>query len=397
MRSLVGVHALEIRHVTHGRILGQDAVGAEQPAGFPGDVGGDAHVVALGQAHLLRREGARVLHAAEVERQELALDDLGEHVGQAHLLDLEAADRLAEHHARLRVRECFLVAGDGCAHGAPRDAIARLRQAHQRALEAGRARQDRIGGQVHVAQHQFAGDRRAQRQLALGFLGGETAGARGHQESTHAMSVVVTVFGLGPDHGHMRHRAVGDPHLAAVEDPRAVLLLARARDHPGRVRAVVRLGEAETADGLAGGHLRQPVAFLRVAAEREDRVHHQRALHAGERANARVAALEFLVDQSVGHVAQPGAAVLLREVGAEIAERAHLGNELGGKAAVHVALANDRQDLGVHEGAHRVANRPLFLGEGGVDVVKVARAGLEGGRAEERISHGRGIEGMQFR
>ena len=40
-----------------------------------------------------------VLQAAEVQRHELRLHDLGEHVGQPLLLNLESADRPVEHHA----------------------------------------------------------------------------------------------------------------------------------------------------------------------------------------------------------------------------------------------------------------------------------------------------------
>jgi hypothetical protein len=52
-----------------------------------------------------------------------------------------------------------------------RDAVARLRQAHQRALEAARVRQQRVGRHVHIVEHQLAGVAGAQRQLALLVLG----------------------------------------------------------------------------------------------------------------------------------------------------------------------------------------------------------------------------------
>src|SRR5207302_9220322 len=102
-----------------------------------------------------------------------------------------------------------------------------------------------------------------------------------------------------------------------------------------------------------------------------DRIHHQGALHRRERAHTRIAALELLHDEPVGHVVEPGAAVLLRQIGAEQAELGHLWNQLLGKATLHVVLADDRHESLVDPGAHRVAHGALLLGEQAVDVVEV--------------------------
>src|SRR5438477_308078 len=75
------------------------------------DVGGECDVVALGQRHLLRRHRPEVLQAAELQAQQLRLGDLGEHLGEAQLLQLEPTDRLAEHHATLGVADRLVVAG----------------------------------------------------------------------------------------------------------------------------------------------------------------------------------------------------------------------------------------------------------------------------------------------
>ena len=145
------------------------------------------YVVPLGQRHLLRRERAGVLQAAEVQRHELRLHDLGEHVGEAHLLNLESADRPVEHHALLRVLERFLEARHRRADRAPRDAVARLRETHQRTLEAARLRQDRVGRQVHVLKHELARVARAQRELALLVLGLEALAVRRHDEAANRL------------------------------------------------------------------------------------------------------------------------------------------------------------------------------------------------------------------
>src|SRR6266540_608577 len=61
VRPLVGVHRFEVCEMPHRLILRQNSVRAEQAAGLAGDVGGHAHVVALGEADLLGRGFAVVL------------------------------------------------------------------------------------------------------------------------------------------------------------------------------------------------------------------------------------------------------------------------------------------------------------------------------------------------
>ena len=140
---------------------------------------------------------------------------------------------------------------------------------------------------------------------------------------------------------------------------------------PAGIRAEVGLGETEAADHLARRQPRQPVALLLLAAERVDRIHHQRALHRRERADAGVAALELLHDEAVRDVVEPGAAVLLGQVGAEHAELGHLRDQLLREASLDVALADDRQHVLVDEGADGVADGALFLGEERVEPVEV--------------------------
>ena len=104
-----------------------------------------------------------------------------------------------------------------------------------------------------------------------------------------------------PDDGDVGDRAVGDPHLGAVEDP-VVAVAARAcvRIEPGSEPAV-GLGQAEAADRLARGH--------RAAATRcfcSSEPQRQIANIASEpwtetsAAHARVAGLELHAGQAVG-------------------------------------------------------------------------------------------------
>src|SRR5690606_17452998 len=101
------------------------------------------------------------------------------------------------------------------------------------------------------------------------------------------------------------------------------------------------------------------------------RVHAQRRLHAGEAAQARVAALELLADQAVADVVELRAAVLGRQRGAEQAQAGDLGNQLDREAPLFEALADDRQHLLAGEAGDGVLYRALLVAEQGTDVVKV--------------------------
>src|SRR5512141_1137052 len=68
----------------------------------------------------------------------------------------------------------------------------------------------------------------------------------------------------------LRHRSVGDPHLAAVDDPVAAVAL-RRRLKLRRVASHRRLGEPEAADDLAAAEARQPRSLLLLGAPFEDR------------------------------------------------------------------------------------------------------------------------------
>src|SRR2546430_5714820 len=66
VRPFVRIDRLEVREVAHGLILGEDAVGAEQPPGLARDVGRHADVVALRERHLLGRSEE---HTSELQSQ----------------------------------------------------------------------------------------------------------------------------------------------------------------------------------------------------------------------------------------------------------------------------------------------------------------------------------------
>ena len=112
----------------------------------------------------------------------------------------------------------------------------------------------------------------------------------------------------------------------------AAVAPARVVSMPAGIRSEPRFGQPETADRGAGLQSRQPLLLLFLAAEGEDGIHHQRALHADEAAQAGIAALQLLHDQAVLDVVHAGAAVAF-EIGAEKAQLAISGINSEGKRA----------------------------------------------------------------
>src|SRR5262249_60603563 len=135
----------------------------------------------------------------------------------------------------------------GGAHGAPGDAVARIVEAAERAGQSLDVRQQVLLRHEYAVEHELAGDRGAQRQLALDLRGGDALAALDDEAADDAVE-------LRPYHRDVGDRRVGDPHLGAGELEPARRLIG-ARHHRAGIRAVVRLGEAEAADNLAGGEL----------------------------------------------------------------------------------------------------------------------------------------------
>ena len=177
------------------------------------------------------------------------------------------------------------------------------------------------------------------------------------------------VFRFGPDDGHVREGAVGDPHFFAVEDV-LVSFFHGASEHAAGVGAELRFGEAEAADGLAGLEKGEPVVFLRLAAEGADRVHDERALHGDETAQAGIAALKFLSHEAIGDVGHARAAVAL-EVGAEEPEFAKLGNHVKGEGAFAGVLFDNGEDFVIDKLTRRLADQFFLVVQLGIKVDEI--------------------------
>ena len=199
----------------------------------------------------------------------------------------------------------------------------------------------------------------------------------------------------GPHDDDVGDRPVADPALGAVEHP-VVAVAPRARLQRDRVRAVLGLGQREGADLLEPRHGGQPALLLLLRPEHVDRLHRQPRLHAEERAEAAVAAVQLHVDQAARERAHARAAVpgdVLAEE-PELGDPAHQRPRQLGRLPV---LVDRGQHLLVDEAPHLDEVPPLLVGElladhevvGGERLAEVLVGDRRGGHALLLSSRGR--------
>jgi hypothetical protein len=141
----------------------------------------------------------------------------------------------------------------------------------------------------------------------------------------------------------------------------------------------MRLGEAEATDDLAARHARQEALALRLTAVGENRVHAQGALHRHEAAQPRIAPLEFLADEAVGHRVQPRTTIALKGA-AQQAQRGEPRDQFARESVVLEVAADHRQHLMVDETADLLLDKPLVVVQLRADVEEVERV-------EFRVGH----------
>src|SRR5215210_6324859 len=154
-------------------------------------------------------------------------------------------------------------------------------------------------------------------QLYMGLPGGPLRALTGQDLGVVAGAVTLDeeagdlfVLGAGPDHRDVREGGVADPLLLPVQDVAAVLL-DRGRRQSAGIAPRVGLGKAEAADLLALRPRGQPLLLLLLAPQGVDSRHRQAALDVQKGRQAPRAPSQLRYREAVGHVAPPGAAVLL--------------------------------------------------------------------------------------
>ena len=147
---------------------------------------------------------------------------------------------------------------------------------------------------------------------------------------------------------------------------------------------MVGFGQRERAGLLDAGQPGKPAFALLVGAEQVDRAHRQAGLHAEERAQAAVAAVDLHVHQPPGQRAHPRTAVAL-DVVADQAEFAQAPEQRPGRLRALPVLVDRRQDLLVDEAPRAQEVIPLLVGELLADEEVVGRQRL----AEVLVGNGR--------
>jgi len=199
---------------------------------------------------------------------------VGQHVRNALVLD----DRLAELHPLLRVLHGRFERGAGDARRLGRDrraAGAQIAERDGKPLAA--LAQQVLGRDCALVEMDGTGVRSAHAELVLCRLLDETGRIRGHDERGNALLAEIRV-GNREHHRGAGAPAVADEQLFAVQHPLAVLQH-RSRAQVVRLRAGLRLGEAERADLATRGEVGEKRALLRLGAESGDRQAAHRVVH----------------------------------------------------------------------------------------------------------------------
>ena len=180
-----------------------------------------------------------------------------------------------------------------------------------------------------ILEHQFAGVGAAHAELVELLRGGKSLHALFDDEGGDAARAGIGI-GLGVDHQRIGDRAVGDPHLVAVEHE-AVALLVGAGLHRDHVGAGAGLGHRERADMLAGNQFWQIFALLRLVAVAADLVDAEVGMRAVGEPDRRRRPRHLLHRQAMLEIAEARAAIFLLDRDAVQAERADFRPEVAGE------------------------------------------------------------------
>ena len=231
-------------------------------------------------------------------------------------------------------------------------------------------------GQRHfnVVKHQLARVAAAHAELVELLRHRETGHAFFNQKGRDATCAELGLA-LGVDHQRVGVRAVGDPHLASVEQVVAAFVFS-AQLHAQHVAARTGLAHGQRAHVFAADEFGQVLAALLGRAVALDLVDAQIAVRAVRQTHAGAGARNFFHGDHVRQIAHVGAAVFLAHGDAEHAQAAHFLPQVHGELVVLVDLSGARCDLGLCKFAHRVAQ--------GVDVF--AKLKVQAGQIVHEIS-----------
>src|SRR6266852_374504 len=261
-----------------------------------------------------------IIELRQAEHQALACGQVGKHLGEQILDQLERSDRLAELQPLLGVFEgCF-----ECAHlntgRRPAHHVSRHPQHAGGIAERIAALQAVRFRHPYVLQRDLAVLDHLERNLVLDLLDAET-GCRLVLDD-EALHLIVREIAC-PDDGEVAPWRVTDPPLLSIENPGIAFTLGRRGETAARSRTDQWLGEAEAADLFPARHWRQPFLLLLLGSIEVDRAHREAAVHAEEGAERCVGARKLHRDKAEQLLATAGAAVALKAepADAEVLER----------------------------------------------------------------------------
>jgi len=160
--SLIGIHGLQIDGVPQDMILLSDPVPAHHLPGIPRDLNRLHAIVPLQHRDHLHRQLPPLLQTRHLQHRLLPQSDVGVHLRQLRLHQLERSQRHAELLTLEDVLPRLVEAELSRAQHPPRDAEPRAVQTGKRPLQAPHRWESVLCGHPHVVQRDVAGNRRPQ-------------------------------------------------------------------------------------------------------------------------------------------------------------------------------------------------------------------------------------------
>ncbi|AOW07619.1 uncharacterized protein YALI1_F31153g [Yarrowia lipolytica] len=322
---------------------------------------GSVTVLSLNHGDELGRTIAGILEPADLNGSDLSVGGIGQSVSELLLDELVLGQRLAL--KLLSVQRVLSSELDGLgqsAHGSPGDTVSGRVEAGEGALETGHLGEHVLHRDLNVVHLDHTGDGGSQSGLVLD---GGSSEAGGDLRSLDKEASDLTVQ-LGPHNHEIGNRRVSDPVLGSIEHNDALLSRVHLGDglHGSRVGTVVRLGETEAADHLAGGQFGQEPVLLLLGSKLFNGVHDQRRLHRHGRSVAGVDPLDLSGHETVSDRRHAGASVALDGC-SEQTNLTHLLHDASGELLGSVALKYLGVELCLAEVSSSLSHGNLVLGE----------------------------------
>ena len=213
-----------------------------------------------------------------------------------------------------------------------------------------------------MVENRLSGRRRANAELVLFLADAEAFEPTLHGERGDPL-VAFGEVSVREDDVQTCLGPIGDPELAAVQDPLVTLLRGLGRESE-RIRPRSRLRERVGTDEIGGKPWQ--VALLGIVGRplEQQRVH-KRILHVHEDRSRCIDGRQ-LFDREHGHEqAAAGSAVRLGNLDPHEAELEELGNQGGIELRRLLHRLHARADLALGEVSHRALKHPFFFGERG--------------------------------